>query len=263
MKRYLIYILASVVVLTAGCAKENTGEKGLGSARFVCQTDGEIAIAPQSRAANTIPAPTPAEFKLQIKGSENYDKIWETLAAYNTENPLIKEGSYTASVNYGTPDTEGPGESHFFGEKNFSIEARKTSQVEIKAQMTKSVVVVRATPQFLSYFHDIKFTVETGSSNKFDFNLDAPGYTEALVYVKAGTSLAMTGTAHRQSQTGADNGLEIKFDKVDVAAAEVRKCYVLSLDAANAGSVKLTITIGEEYTETRELSFEMNDDAIL
>ena len=76
------------------------------------------------------------------------------------------------------------------------------------ATIANSQTVVRATEQFLNYFHDAQFTVTTASGNQFDFT---PGSTPAdePVFVKSATTLKVTGTARRQSQTGTDEGPKV------------------------------------------------------
>ena len=60
---------------------------------------------------------------------------------------------------------------------------RRAATVEMTATIANSQTVVRATEQFLNYFHDAQFTVTTASGNQFDFT---PGSTPAdePVFVK-------------------------------------------------------------------------------
>ena len=78
---------------------------------------------------------------------------------------------------------------------------RRTVNADLTATVANSQVVIRATEQFLAYFHDARFTVTTASGNEFAFT---PGSDPAdePVFVKGGTRLTVTGTARRQSPTG-------------------------------------------------------------
>lgn len=45
-------------------------------------------------------------------------------------------------------------------------------------------------------------------------------------------------------------------------ATTPRTCHIITYDAKNAGSATLTITLGEDYTDTRTLDCEVNEGAI-
>ena len=127
--------------------------------------------------------------------------------------------------------------------------------------MANSQVVIRATEQFLAYFHDARFTVTTTSGNEFAFT---PGSDPAdePVFVKGGTRLTVTGTARRQSPTGTGEGPEVTFSAQTLDATTPRTCHIITYDAKNAGSATLTITLGEDYTDTRPIDCEVNEGAI-
>ena len=78
---------------------------------------------------------------------------------------------------------------------------KEPANLTIMPTVANSQVVIRATEQFLAYFHDARFTVTTASGNEFAFT---PGSDPAdePVFVKGGTRLTVTGTARRQSPTG-------------------------------------------------------------
>lgn len=264
MKREIIYILAAAVALVGCSEKGQEREKGFGTMRIDCAADLQIDAAPLSRSA-TVPEGT--EFSLRIQGDET-DRKWETVADFAAENPLFKEGRYTAAVAYGDPETEGAEAPHYTGVQEVVVEARRTSEVQIIARPSKDQAVVRATEQFRAYYHDIRFTLTTGSGNVFPFDLDTEGYEESPIYVKAGTALSVEGTARRQSQTGTDQGVQVLFSPTTVEAAEVdpaqkRKRHIFTFDFKQGGGATLTIEIGEDYIETVEVDCELNDDAII
>lgn len=77
-----------------------------------------------------------------------------------------------------------------------------------------------------------------------------------------GTRLTVTGTARRQSPTGTGEGPEVTFSAQTLDATTPRTCHIITYDAKNAGSATLTITLGEDYTDTRTLDCEVNEGAI-
>ena len=140
-------------------------------------------------------------------------------------------GAYTVAIAHGDPDAEGAGKPYYYAEQKIEVLPRRTVNADLTATVANSQVVIRATEQFLAYFHDARFTVTTASGNEFAFT---PGSDPAdePVFVKGGTRLTVTGTARR------------------------------TYDAKNAGSATLTITLGDSYTDTRTLDCEVNEGAI-
>ena len=164
-------------------------------------------------------------------------------AGCSTENKTDETGYGTLAINC-TADT--------------SID---TVNADLTATVANSQVVIRATEQFLAYFHDARFTVTTASGNEFAFT---PGSDPAdePVFVKGGTRLTVTGTARRQSPTGTGEGPEVTFSAQTLDATTPRTCHIITYDAKNAGSATLTITLGDSYTDTRTLDCEVNEGAI-
>lgn len=269
MKRQLLLYLAATAVMFAGCGEsEKGGETGYGTVRLVCAADAaiETAVALGADDAPTpgddvwADAPDGSDFRLTLAG-EGTETSWETLAAFASENPLIKEGSYTATVTYGDPGAEGPGKPCFTGSEPLVVRARKTSECSVTARLSNAQTVVRTTQRFLDYYHDIRFTLTTGAGNAFTFAPDAEGYAEIPVYVRAGGSLSVAGTARRQSQTGTDAGIAVTFDPVTVDAAEARKRHIFTFDFSQGGGTTLTIEIGTDYTEEVDVECELNEEA--
>ncbi len=257
MKKQLIYLLA-VTALATSCTKsdDNTSD-GFGKIRMGCQIDATVG---ETRAAST-PAPAISDLKIKIVGGET-DSSWANLAAYKAEDPLFKAGTYTTSVSYGDPDTEGVDQSYYAGSQSVTVLARQTVNASITAKVAKSQAFVTATAQFLKYFSNAQFTLKTGSNNSF---LYKPGTTTAgeVVWVKAGTKLTVTGTAQRQASIGGEEPQNVTFAEQSLAAASAATCHIFKFDAANAGSATLTITLDDGSTITEQVSVELNDNAVL
>lgn len=262
MKKHLIYLMTSAALLAVGCSTENKTEgAGYGSLEIVCTTDPSIdsALSP-AETPGTAEVPEPSTFSLTVTG-EAGTQTWDTLAAFEQSESVFRMGSYTVVIAHGDPEAEGVGKPYYAAGKAVEIRPRQTENVELTATIANSQVVVRATEQFLAYFHDAKFTVTTASGNAFDFT---PGTTPAAepVFVKAATKLTITGSARRQSPTGTGEGPEVTFGEQTLDATAPRTCHVLTFDAKNAGSATLEITLGDSYTETLPLDWEVNEGAI-
>jgi catechol 2,3-dioxygenase-like lactoylglutathione lyase family enzyme len=253
MKRHLTILIA---LAAAACGAESgPDEAGYGSLRIDCRADARIETAASRAAA----LPDGSEFALRITG-DGFDRSWERMTDFAAEDPLLKEGRYTATVSYGDPDAEGYDLPCFRGSTDVTVVARRTATASVTARLTNVPAVVRATPQFLAYYHDIRFALTTEAGNEFLHALDAEGYEEREVYVRADGTLTVAGTARRQSQTGTDAGIEVRFDAV-TRTAELGKRHIFLFDAPETGGATLTIRIGDDYTETVEFDCELNEEA--
>lgn len=264
MKRHLLLILAPALLAAAGCSESNTtvGEEegGCGTLRIDCSSDNRLEV----RTATT---PGADDFALElVQGVET--RTWASITAFNTESPLLVRGVYTATITSGDPEAEGRDRPCYEGAKQFELKPRVQNSVRITAKITNSQALVRTTEQFRTYFHDAVFTVTTGSGNRFDFRFGStttPAAPDAAepVYVRAATTLAVTGTARRPSATGQDNGSEVAFPEQTLAATKPATRHIFEFDAVNAGTATLRIWLDDELTETVTVPVELNEDAIL
>jgi len=260
MKKQLIYLLASAGLLAAGCSTENDTEAtGYGTLSVSCTADTSIDTA-SAEASGTPAAPAAGAFSLTVTGETGTQK-WDTLTEFEQSETVFRMGSYTVAIAHGDPDAEGAGKPYYYAEQKIEVLPRRTVNADLTATVANSQVVIRATEQFLAYFHDARFTVTTASGNEFAFT---PGSDPAdePVFVKGGTRLTVTGTARRQSPTGTGEGPEVTFSAQTLDATTPRTCHIITYDAKNAGSATLTITLGDSYTDTRTLDCEVNEGAI-
>ncbi len=264
MKKHLIPIFATALLVPAGCSKPDTAAPNDAPGRIVLGNAVDTRI--DTRAATI---PQAGDFSLRITG-DGFDRSWERVADFPAEETYFAKGTYKAAVAWGDPNAEGPDACSYYGETEFEIVPRRTTPVSVTALIAHSMVAVRATEAFMRYFHDACFTVATASGNSFEFVPDAATLSEiatgngtalrvtaaAPVGVKAATTLRVTGTALRQT------GSKVTFPEQTLAETAPRTCHIFTFDAADAGSATLTIYLGEAYTETRTLTIELNDDAI-
>lgn len=235
MKKQLIYLLASAGLLAAGCSTENAPETtGYGTQSVSCTADTSIDTA-SAEASGTPEAPAAGAFSLTVTGETGTQK-WDTLTEFEQSETVFRMGSYTVAIAHGDPDAEGAGKPYYYAEQKIEVLPRRTVNADLTATVANSQVVIRATEQFLAYFHDARFTVTTASGNEFAFT---PGSDPAdePVFVKGGTRLTVTGTARRQSPTGTGEGPEVTFSAQTLDATTPRTCHIITYDAKNAGSV--------------------------
>ena len=259
MKNRVILLLASAAVAAGGCSENETpaDSDGYGTLRIGCRTDAMITT--RAEIAVT-PVPTAGEFALTISGPE-FSKTWESLAAFNDAGETIPAGSYTAELRYGDPKAEGVGKVCYYGSKAIEIVARQRVEETIPVQIANAQVLVSATESFLNYFHDATFTVTTSAGNRFTFTPGAETADEA-VFVEAGTTLTLTGTAKLQSQTGTafDRNYAFPEQRLDRTVARTRHTFLF--DARDNGSATLTINLDDGFLDEPTIDVELNDDTL-
>lgn len=259
MKNRVILLLASAAVAAGGCAKNETPAdgNGYGTLRIDCRPDAMITT--RAEIAVT-PVPTAEELALTISGTE-FSKTWESLSAFNDAGETIPAGSYTAELRYGDPKAEGVGKVCYYGSKAIEIVARQRVEETIPVQIANAQVLVSATESFLNYFHDATFTVTTSAGNRFTFTPGAETADEA-VFVEAGTTLTLTGTAKLQSQTGTafDRNYAFPEQRLDRTVARTRHTFLF--DARDNGSATLTINLRDDFLDERTIDVELNDDSL-
>ena len=259
MKNRLILLLASAAVAAGGCSENETpaDSDGYGTLRIACRTDAMITT--RAEIAVT-PVPDAGDLSLTISGTE-FSKTWESLAAFNDAGETIPAGSYTAELRYGDPKAEGVGKVCYYGSKAIEIVARQRVEETIPVQIANAQVLVSATESFLNYFHDATFTVTTSAGNRFTFTPGAETADEA-VFVEAGTTLTLTGTAKLQSQTGTafDRNYAFPEQRLDRTVARTRHTFLF--DARDNGSATLTINLDDGFLDERTIDVELNDDTL-
>lgn len=259
MKNRLILLLASAAVAAGGCSENETPADSdrYGTLRIACRTDAMITT--RAEIAVT-PVPDAGDLSLTISGTE-FSKTWESLSAFNDAGETIPAGSYTAELRYGDPKAEGVGKVCYYGSKAIEIVARQRVEETIPVQIANAQVLVSATESFLNYFHDATFTVTTSAGNRFTFTPGAETADEA-VFVEAGTTLTLTGTAKLQSQTGTafDRNYAFPEQRLDRTVARTRHTFLF--DARDNGSATLTINLDDGFLDERTIDVELNDDTL-
>lgn len=250
MKRYFAYIIAAAT-LAAGCSEQEEGAAGRGFGRLEIRTAADTGIVTRA-----VPTPDAGAFSLTLTG-DGYEGRWESVDAFAQCDTIFREGNYTARIAWGDPAAEGADKVCYAGERQFTLQARRTNTVSVTATVANSQTRVRTTEQFRNYFHDASFTVRTGAGNTFDFAAEGG----EAVFVQAGTTLQVSGTARRQSQTGTDEGPEVTFSATLEGVTKARTCHTFTFDASQAGSATVTILLDEGEQIIAPVEIELNDEA--
>lgn len=245
MKKFLLGIGLLASMTLAGCAsdpQEFSAEKGYGYLSLACSAaDVEV-----TRGETYFTVPETSEFKLTITGTD-YNQTWDPMSGFvSTENRLVA-GDYTAMVEWGDAATEGENVPAYAGSTTFSILSQQVTEASIEASLTKGLVKVAFTENFLSYFHGEQVTLKTAAGNEFEFDSTS---TDKVVFVLPG-KFTLSGKALKQT------GEEFTFTtKQYTSKANTLTPYTFDLESAGTATIVISTdeTIVEEITISTELN---------
>lgn len=255
MKKFFAF--ASLLALTLSACSDDVAQseqKGEGRVTIGCVAATNVV---DTRANVNCTTPPVEDFALTIEGvGHTYTADYATIAEFNEGDNYLHLGSYKATVVAGDINEEGYDKATFVGSANFTVEARKNTDVKITATIANTLVKVEVTDAFKTYFaggHALKLT--TAAGNEFDVTAQ----TEPIFI--APDSFTIGGTATKQpNQSGAEsNAVALPEYKMENAAAQT--LYTVKFDVENAGGATLTITLNDTLVESIDIEQELNDNA--
>ncbi|MBR5282082.1 MAG: DUF4493 domain-containing protein, partial [Alistipes sp.] len=228
-------------------------QKGEGRVTIGCVAATNVV---DTRANVSCTTPEAEDFALKIEGvGHTYTADYATIAEFN-ENNYLHLGSYKATVVAGDIAEEGYDKATFVGSANFSVEARKNTEVEITATIANTLVKVEVTDAFKTYFaggHALKLT--TAAGNEFDVTAQ----TEPIFIVP--DSFTIGGTATKQPNQSGAEGTAVTLPEYKMENAAAQTLYIVKFDVENAGGATLTITLNDTLVESIDIEQELNDNA--
>lgn len=251
-----LFTLASLVALTmVACTNEEpkgeANEKG--QVHFDLNISNEVDV---TRANVSCTTPAAEDFTLKIEGVDHtYSKEYTNIAEFN-EDGYLHLGSYKATVAAGNIAEEGYDKATFVGGEEFSVEARKQTDVNITATIANAMVKVETTENFRNYFvggHSLELTTAVG--NKFDVSAQS----EPLFIAPA--AFTVNGTAVKQANQSGAEGATITLPEYKMEMAEAQTLYTVKFDVKDAGRATLEITLNETLVESINIEQELNDNA--
>jgi hypothetical protein len=252
MKKFFAFASLLALTLSACTEKEPQSEqKGEGQVTITLATSAEV----DTRAQISCTTPELADFALQIEGvGYDYAKEYASISEFNADN-YLRFGQYRATVVAGDVMNEGYDKATFVGSKEFSVSARKHTDVEITAHIANALVVVETTEAFDNYFvggRTLKLT--TAAGNEFDVTAQS----EPLFV--APESVVVTGTAIKQSAQSGAEGAVVALPEYELEVA-AQTLYRVKFDVEQAGGATLTISLNDELVESIDIEQELNDNA--
>lgn len=287
MKKY--FYLAAAALAAVGCAdkegipgpdsKATVGQLGIRAAAVTAvETRSQVDLV---TLVSGLQIPEAGELTLVLTGNAHkisfdgdgkrvegeavtYNKTFTPFSSYN--EPSLDPGSYHAVFTYGDAQAQGFNKPYYRGEAvmagttdtALAVVEGKTAQAQATLTVQNALARVTATNAFKKYFSsiDLKICIDGVATEA--------GYGTEPIFLPAGKTVTVRGTAVRPSQDGVAAGktvaVELPADKAVAARPGVMHTFEFNV---NAGSLCVTVTLGD-YAETVDLgSAELNDDSQL
>lgn len=255
MKKF--FAIASLLALTLSACSDDVAQseqKGEGRVTIGCVAATNVV---DTRANVNCTTPAAEDFALRIEGAgHTYTADYATIAEFNEGDNYLHLGSYKATVVAGDIAEEGYDKATFIGSEEFSVEARKNTDVQITATIANALVKVEVTENFKNYFvggYELKLT--TAAGNEFDVTAQ----TEPIFIAPA--SFTIGGTAIKQPNQSGAEGTVVTLPNYVPESVAAQTLYTVKLDVENAGGATLTITLNDTLVESFDIEQELNDNA--
>lgn len=252
MRKFFTFASLVALMLSA-CSKEAAQSEQAGKGQVTINCNVETAV--DTRANISCTTPKAEDFALTIEGvGHTYSAEYNAIPMFNDGDNYLRLGNYVANIVAGDVNVEGYDKVAFVGSSEFSVSARKQTDVAIVATIANAIVKVEVTDAFKGYFTDYELTLTTALGNEFDVTEQ-----KEPIFV-APTSFTISGTATKQPNQSGAEGVVVTLPekKVDAAA---RTFYTVKFDVQQAGSASLTITLNDTLVETYTIETELNDNA--
>lgn len=253
MRKFFTFASLVALMLSA-CSKEAAQSEKAGKGQVTINCNVETVV--DTRANISCTTPTAEDFALTIEGvGHTYIAEYATITEFNDGDNYLHLGDYVANIVAGDVNDEGYDKVAFVGSSEFSVSARKQTDVAIVATIANAIVKVEVTDAFKGYFTDYELTLTTALGNEFDVTAQS-----APLFI-APTSFTIIGTATKQPNQSGAEGVVVTLPEYKKTDAAARTFYTVKFDVEQAGSASLTITLNDTLVETYTIETELNDNA--
>ena len=253
MRKFFTFASLVALMLSA-CSKEAAQSEQAGKGQVTINCNVETVV--DTRANISCTTPTAEDFALTIEGvGHTYIAEYDAIPMFNDGDNYLRLGDYVANIVAGDVNDEGYDKVAFVGSSEFSVSARKQTDVAIVATIANAIVKVEVTDAFKGYFTDYELTLTTALGKEFDVTAQS-----APLFI-APTSFTIIGTATKQPNQSGAEGVVVTLPEYKKTDAAARTFYTVKFDVEQAGSASLTITLNDTLVETYTIETELNDNA--
>ena len=253
MKKKILYSLVSTgVLLLAGCNESwNPGVDGEGSIIPVVGLDTNTISSRGDKGSSRSEAQSITVDDLHLtltSTSTGAVREWNTVDEFNVEEKF-NVGAYTLEASYGTRGEEGFGKPYYYGVTSLTVSENKTTTVALTASLANSMISIKYTDGFTSYFGDYSVSVkslagkEAISYSKFD---------SEPVYVNPGNVELGVNVVK-------PNGQSLTIPVSIVAKAKYHHNVTLDVNGGNVGEAELVIVF-DDTMDKENISIDLSQD---
>lgn len=238
--KHLKRIVGAIALIAAvSCSKNQPA--GTGQVSFNVLGDYNVTEQTKGNVSDYTTLPSASDFTVSVSGtSKSFE--WTGKVSEWDVNQQIPEGSYVATATFGSLEEEGADKPFFTGTKSFVVNGGETTKVEVPVSLGNTIVKIRCSETFSSYFEDCTFTISRDAVTIATQGL----YSLKPVFVD-GYKLTISGNSSRGS-----------FSK-DFTNLKEATAYTMYFDVDNVGGLKITVTF-DDQVETVDLgNYDLNE----
>lgn len=229
-KSVRIFIAAVTLIMASACAKQ--AQKSYGYILIGTEIDAEVVESTKSHLSDFTGAiPQGKDLDIVISDWDG-DIVYEGKAALLDDSDPYLTGEYSVSAVYGTVGEEGPDKPRFYGQSDFTVSSNETTRVNVKAKLSNTILKIKLSENFKSYYSGIKMGLETGSGNSFSISDGSVMFVEPFRFTLRGS---MSNPQGKNSE----------WEKTFESGIEPGCCYTITIDASNIGSSAITIEFND------------------
>lgn len=216
--------------LLLGCNKQGSTERGKLNIIYK-GIDAEILDATKSQLSDHCTVPQAGQMCLEVISTDDGAVVFSGSIHDLDQDSSFLYGDYLATISYGTEGEEGIDMPRLYDEKEFTINSRGNTDVELTAHLMNSILAVSMSDSFKAYYPERELVIETGSGSTISIAEGDKVFVEAFRFKISGTL---------KSTYGNPKNFEKEFETVAPATF-----YTIKLDVANAGYNTIEISFDE------------------
>ena len=248
-----VSLFAITALLFVACQKDNSEQVTTGEGRIAITASASGELTTRAEGVQ-VATPQLSDFSLLITG-KNFEKSWNSLTDYRTDDERYASGHYTVSIACGDGSEEGYDLPAFAASKTAEVlDRNRTTEVALTATVANAIVAIQTTESFNNYFPVSEFTVTT-TSNSFEYDKQSAKH----LFVAPAQDVKIDCSCIRQSNLAANKSEKLATQTIANTAAATR--YVITYDLSTVGGVAITVKLNQTIIDTIEVETELNPNA--
>lgn len=253
IKNFITILFTSFLLCHYSCTTDNDPHiTNSGIVNINLNIDNKIIICGNDSILKDSLIPSIDDFSIAMKSFDgNFVGQWTSISQY-PKDEAVRTGSYSISATYGDINIEGFEKPFYYGGSEIHVSEGTTSNVEITCALANTMVSIRYSEAFKSFFTEYSAILHSEGGAYIDYleNESRP------VYLKPGKIYMLISLTKK-------NGINSSFQPVEINNALPQHHYFIYVDVKNTDSEEpsLEFTI---YTKASpdKININVSDDAM-